>query len=938
MAKMGGARVFFTLLARMQVDKLVEDSQAAANIMKTVYVDAIDGVLESMTELFDIFNDFSNEVVDIARPVEEARIHFSKFFNDTEERALDLEHQLRRTGLAFGIGAEQSIEAGARMLQLAPVMGSNEAGVAATQASMLMGAVGMMDTDVAMSNMMKLQMQTGFMYEGFDKERLNDQQQYNVVLGNSIKFVDMLNEAENKTGATIQGVSTSLSQYSATAALANMEMSEQIALSASLIEQGEEQSKSGRALKMILARLASDRSNNNALLEKHGVLVKDEQGEMKGLIEIMTELKTQTDSTGRSWDQLTGIEKQNIAIAVAGSHHYVRFLKLMEGYDRTLQIQADVADSAGSAMEEFANFTESAAFQLRQLETAIENEAAVMGNHLIPAMREAAHVELLFAQARNAMLGKEGGQRLSMFMATSGVVLDQVGGIMRLVFGYRVLRMAMETMHIVQKQGLGFTQNTEKAQRMEAERLKMNTAMRRHYSQEYAKGISIENLAARGQYSRLQIEHAVNEGLMHRINLYKQTLRTSQSAYLAETKNSKIISQQRMVELVGQQMLNEEQIKGRLIDMQAAQARLANNEIQQQEIQARLQLGKSLSHQELHELNMTQARLRAEAAQFRLTIERVEFEAKMNNMLQNQNIQMLDAKQRHVLLDMMRAESQEHLARVNEIVNQSKASSIRLDQSGTANIAVQNKALKHNTQSKIHNAKADQLRARASTFASQAGMISTNSLMLASMATSFFGEEQDAAAASAALMTAAMVPMTLSMITYGAASTKAAVATTVATLGFAAVAGLAAFYLVKNSKHISAFDDEMNGLMDDIEDSQSRLDDLEKQFGMAGAEGAEFWADLDANATDSLDNTMGKMQEFSNMRQELFFGGQAGRMDQALFNEVKQNGVEKLFYAPEIHMVNNFNGLTYHEAAREIADLVEDRLELKARESVTNPL
>jgi len=49
-------------------------------------------------------------------------------------------------------------------------------------------------------------------------------------------------------------------------------------------------------------------------------------------------------------------------------------------------------------------------------------------------------------------------------------------------------------------------------------------------------------------------------------------------------------------------------------------------------------------------------------------------------------------------------------------------------------------------------------------------------------------------------------------------------------------------------------------------------------------------------------------------------------MDQALFREVKMNGVENLYFAPEVHMNNTFNGLTYTQAADEIAEMVLDRL------------
>ncbi len=525
MAKMGGARVFFTVLAETQVDNLISDSKAASAIMESVYLDSIEGITEGLQEMFDGWNQFTDAMVDSAMEVEMAKIHFRKFFDEGIEASKEFENQLINTGLAFGISAQQSIESGASMMQLEPVLGGKAAGTSATQGAMLMGTVGMMDTDTALKTLMQLQMQTNFMYEGASELAQtagNEELKRQVVLGNTVKFVNMLNEAENKTGANIQSITQSMSQYAASAKLANMELSEQVALSASLIEQGEEQGKSGRAIKMMLARLASDRSDNNALLEQHGVLVQDEQGNMKGLMQIMGELRTNTDQYGRSWDNLNSVEKQNIAIAVAGSHHYVRFLKLMENYNRTSQIQAIVTDSAGSAMEEFANFSNSAAFDLERYNNAIERQNALTGEYLIPAKVQAARAELMFAEARNKVLNTYLGERATMGIEMARVGFEQAQGIMQAVFAYKVLRVAMNTHAIVQQQQLTRTGMTTKAQQDEIKSLIMTSHARQRVYEQYEAGARAEQIVMRGKYSQLQVDHAINEGLIRRIKLIQR--------------------------------------------------------------------------------------------------------------------------------------------------------------------------------------------------------------------------------------------------------------------------------------------------------------------------------------------------------------------------------------------------------------------------------
>ena len=50
-------------------------------------------------------------------------------------------------------------------------------------------------------------------------------------------------------------------------------------------------------------------------------------------------------------------------------------------------------------------------------------------------------------------------------------------------------------------------------------------------------------------------------------------------------------------------------------------------------------------------------------------------------------------------------------------------------------------------------------------------------------------------------------------------------------------------------------------------------------------------------------------------------------MDAAMFNELRQNGVENLYFAPELYVTNNFEGLTMDEAVDSMTDTIIDRLQ-----------
>jgi len=936
MAKMGGARVFFTVLANAQVDNLIADSKGAAAIMESVYLDSIEGITEGIDEMFNAWTEWSDAMVDSAMEVEMAKISFEKFFDEGIEGAKRLEDQLIATGLAFGSTAEASIGAGAQMMQIeAGVLGGKEPAVAATQGAMLMGAVGMMGTDEAMKSMMQLQMQTNFMYEGAENMALSTasaESKRAVVLGNTVRLVDMLNEAENKTGATIQTITFSMNQFAASAKLANMSIEEQISLSAALIEKGEEQGKAGRAIKMMLARLASNRSNNNDLLAKHGVLVVDEMGRVKGLTKIMEDLKTQTDEQGRSWDQLTAVEKQNIAIAVAGSHHYVRFLKLMDGYNRVIDIQAMMTDSAGSAMKEYQTFLKSAAFELQVYTNAVEAESAVTGNLLIPSKVQAMKAELALAKARNILLDTTMGSRGSQWIEMANVGFQQAKGLMQAIFMYRVFKVAMQTFAIVQGQVANRTNITTKARMDAINAEKMSTHQRREAFKMHMSGIKAEEVRARMGYQQIQIDHALNEGMIKKTRLIAHNHQMNAKAQVSEIKGTEVLTAKKMKEIRASYILGAEKsqhlVKELLLrerNLQANQAALISNDVEMKQML-------TMTTQDRAKWNMKQALLRSTMALDSAEIAGLRNKINLSNAMIAIKKNSLTYKKQEMFVETIMNEATATQTAIKLALADAKAVNIKLDQTAIATGAA-------NAKMSLLQGKADMKQAQGGAMVVQQqkkkiayGGIATNSLMLASMATMMFTDNEAAATASMILMTAAMLPMTYSMMTYGAAADKAAFSTSIATLGFAAVAGVAAYALAKATAGTSEFEKEQEKIQKEMEDSQKDMDALAEEMEMYAKDTDQAIAMMGDGVVDSLETMGDAMNEFDNKRQEIFFGGRAGRMDSALFREIRLNGVEKLYFAPEVSMTNNFNGLTYDKATEVIAEKVLGRM----REIITS--
>ena len=447
MAKMGGARTFFTVYASIKSSQILEDANALSATLTAVFTDAIEGMMIAGEEVLMVFDEWNDALMDLAEPIEMAKVHFRKFFDEINDETLALEDSIIGIGAAFNQSAAQSIEAAATMAQIGAVVGGPEAQFGATQASMLLAGVGMMDTEAAMQAMMQLQMQTGFMYEGLtakQKALMTEEEQRNSVITNSIGLVDKLNEVENTSGATIQGLIQAMNQYASAATLVNTTMDEQIALGATLIEQGEQSSKAGRSIKQMLARLASDRSQNNALLAEYNVQVRDEQGNMLTLMNVMTQLKPE-------WDSLNSTQQTNIAIGVAGAHHYVRFIKLMQGYDRALQIQESSINSAGSAQKEFGNFVENDVYRMQQLTREIEKYNYLIAEQMIPINTYMLELELMRVKL-NAQLMSDMGYMSQMtrgfasWFVMASAVYEALKPMLSFVLAVKVLSVAQKTL------------------------------------------------------------------------------------------------------------------------------------------------------------------------------------------------------------------------------------------------------------------------------------------------------------------------------------------------------------------------------------------------------------------------------------------------------------------------------------------------------------
>ena len=390
----GASRIFFDVVGSFQATRLIGDAQAKMTVLQGLVLDGLSGITEGVGLIGEQLNAVVDSTVPLAQEIGYARIEFEKFVQAGDDATL-LSQQIEELGHNFGYSADQALAAGAKMAQLSSVVGGGAAIPAATEVGIAFGMVGGMETEEAMKRLIALQQQTTFMYGGLTQAQfrtLSAQKQVNLVRQESVSLLNQLNTIENRSSATMAQITMVMNQFASSAKLAGDEVSYMAAMSATLIEAGEEQGKAGRALKMMYARLGADTGNNSEILRKYGIETKDANRQLRSMHDILQDISA-------IYPKLSNNHRLEIAQAVAGNDHYVRAIKLMEGYNRTVELNTMAIQQLDTAQDELNKRFEDNAFLLTQAEAKLKDAKAALGEQFAPSVIKATNLQARMNQS-----------------------------------------------------------------------------------------------------------------------------------------------------------------------------------------------------------------------------------------------------------------------------------------------------------------------------------------------------------------------------------------------------------------------------------------------------------------------------------------------------------------------------------------------------------
>ena len=381
MTRIGASQVFFNIVASWNADKLIRDQRSSMAVMKAVSLDTFEAILKPLDDFKMMIDQSTDLVRELSQEMGFATIEFEKFFGETHNIET-MRDGLLEIGVAYAIAGSEALDAGSRASQVANLIGRGNISLLVEQANIL-SEISDLGAEDAMRGIIQLQQQTGFMYGDMTKEQyqqLDLARQRIVLLDGTASGLNKLNTVANRSVAMEGDIVHVMSQFAAQGHLVNDSFEAMAAMSAVLLEAGEEMGTAGRALRAIYARLGGNINGATDQMEAMGIQVRDTNGNMLSMEKVLENMSK------RGWADMTSAQKQNIAQTVAGNRHYVRFIKLMENYDRFTGLTADGLLELDKASTQAAKAQEALAFQLESATVKGDILKAMIGESLTPFM------------------------------------------------------------------------------------------------------------------------------------------------------------------------------------------------------------------------------------------------------------------------------------------------------------------------------------------------------------------------------------------------------------------------------------------------------------------------------------------------------------------------------------------------------------------------
>jgi len=951
----GASMVFFDIVGTFQSQRLIKDAGAASVALEGLMVDGFANIGEAAGELNEIFEEMHLAFVPLAEDVERARIEFEKFI-DNKEAVDSLARAVTNIGAEYGYVGAEALKAGARTAQLTTILG--EAAVpAATEMGIAFGMIGEMDAETAMTTLINLMQQTEFVFDGTTKAayaQMTGLERAEQVTKTFANTLNTLNSIEDNSASNMIQLTETLEKFAAQGHLTGESISFMAAMSAVLIEAGEDAGKAGTAMKMIYARLGGDVGGAATALQEMGIATHRTDGSLRSLSEILTDLHED------GFKNMSAARKQDIALQVAGNRHYVRFLKLAENFDRAILLNneglsqsAAVFTESGDAQGYLSDRLQENVHLLDVQRAKLANVEAELGKKLIPteiaaiqtniALKES-YIDIMealdntipglgktaqflsgsrkiitdsFAPFFNTYIGIRSSNlalmtQIQIMRAVSGQRIAGFDNEMKFSAGRREMIKQENDMQVysmrIQMIKNGMTAEQAKNQIIVLDRLRMETEAKLFNSRLDLQKRRMQIDGLKDQVKSIQLEGLK---LIDAKKLLIEDLRIKQNK-----KEIKILEHQTIIKkkkhTADQIRLNtdlsriEQNEAIKKLNIASDQTKLINA------TNAMKSAGLKISTAELEIDGLRSYRLQdIERIQSRISqIKNTDKSTERELFLLNQQIQALQT-----------IESVEEMDRLSDSLGMldTSARDARLGMGGLSmdmNFAMIGMMLATSASMVLGGSMKDGTqKMRMQRTAAIAMGISTIMMTVQMAAAQFQMVRLSGAMINGGLAADKAAASNYNLAASNVAVAKSAGAASMGMRGLLVASGVGVIVLGL-SYGIARFAEYMGVFDVAVDDTVEGLDEL-----LSVGQDSYDWID---EFTGSLEDGEEAMAKFNDNREEMFYGFKAGNAVGALVKQVKQQGVENFVANTEVIMTNNFNGMTTRQVANEIIELIQE--------------
>ena len=207
-------------------------------------------------------------------------------------------------------------------------------------------------------------------------------QSFNLEASDAGTVTDVFSELAAKAAADVDGIANAVAKVGSLAYTSGIDLQTTSAMLTEMIESTQEAPETiGTSMRTILGRLTQIKTGVSDLSEEElqdldfnrvdtalksiGVSLKDTNGQIRDADDVLFDV-------AKKWENLDSNTQHYLATQMAGTQQQSRFIALMNGYNRTVELQSIAYNSAGKASENFSKVQDTLSYSINQTKNNME--------------------------------------------------------------------------------------------------------------------------------------------------------------------------------------------------------------------------------------------------------------------------------------------------------------------------------------------------------------------------------------------------------------------------------------------------------------------------------------------------------------------------------------------------------------------------------------